>query len=121
MMEKTITERKWGSWEVLQVGERFKVKRLVIEPGHGISLQQHLHRSEHWVIVQGTAEVRIGNVTRLLTEDQGTYVPLGTIHKLINPGKIPLVIIEVQSGSYLEEDDIIRLSETSEATLILDA
>jgi mannose-6-phosphate isomerase-like protein (cupin superfamily) len=102
-------DRPWGLWEVLEVGNRFKVKRLVVNPGMSISLQRHLHRSEHWTVVEGTAIVSNGTDAKVLTENESTYIPLGGIHRLMNPGKIPLVVIEVQCGSYLEEDDIERL------------
>ena len=103
--------RPWGSYESLVVSERFQVKRIVVGPGQKLSLQKHFHRAEHWIVVQGTAEVTRGDETFSLSEDQSTYIPLGTVHRLANPGKIPLELIEVQSGSYLGEDDIVRFED----------
>jgi len=103
--------RPWGSYESLIVGERFQVKRIVVNPGQRLSLQMHHHRAEHWVVVRGTAEVVNGDETMLLTEDQSTYIPIGAKHRLSNPGKYPLELIEVQSGSYLGEDDIVRFED----------
>ncbi len=103
--------RPWGSYETLDEEHRFKVKRIIVNPGCSLSLQMHHHRAEHWVIVRGTAKITKGEETFILTEDQSTYIPLGTCHRLENPGKIPLEIIEVQSGSYLGEDDIIRYQD----------
>ena len=100
------TERPWGWYEVIDQGERFKVKNIEVKPGHRLSLQKHHHRTEHWVVVSGTAEVQLNENKQLLGENQSMYIPLGCIHRLSNPGKIPLKIIEVQSGPYLEEDDI---------------
>ena len=111
MNDLKFCERNWGSWEVLETGNRFKVKRLVVNPGESLSLQKHLHRSEHWVVVTGTASVTNGDDVSILTENSGTYIPTGVVHRLMNPGKIELVVIEVQCGSYLEEDDIIRLDD----------
>jgi len=104
--------RPWGSFETIDEGPRFKVKRIVVNPGAKLSLQKHHHRAEHWVVVRGTARITRGEETLLLEENQSTYIPLGTAHRLENPGKIPLHIIEVQSGSYLGEDDIVRLEDT---------
>lgn len=103
--------RPWGSYEGLDAGERFQVKRLVIKPGASISLQLHHHRAEHWVVVRGTARVTRGDEVFILTENQSTYIPIGVKHRLENPGTIPLEIIEVQSGSYLGEDDIVRFED----------
>jgi len=103
--------RPWGSFESLVVGERFQVKRIVVNPGQRLSLQMHHHRAEHWVVVRGTAEVVNGDEKMLLTEDQSTYIPIGAKHRLSNPGKYPLELIEVQSGSYLGEDDIVRFED----------
>jgi mannose-1-phosphate guanylyltransferase/mannose-6-phosphate isomerase len=103
--------RPWGSYESLVVGERFQVKRIVVNPGQRLSLQMHHHRAEHWVVVHGTAEVVNGDEKMLLTEDQSTYIPIGAKHRLSNPGKYPLELIEVQSGSYLGEDDIVRFED----------
>jgi mannose-1-phosphate guanylyltransferase / mannose-6-phosphate isomerase len=103
--------RPWGSYDCIESGDGFQVKRIVVNPLASLSLQKHYHRSEHWVVVRGTAEVTRGNETFLLTENQSTYIPLGTMHRLRNPGKAPLEMIEVQSGSYLGEDDIVRLDD----------
>ncbi|MDQ5767534.1 mannose-1-phosphate guanylyltransferase/mannose-6-phosphate isomerase [Thiothrix subterranea] len=103
--------RPWGTYDCIDGGERFQVKRIMVKPGAKLSLQMHHHRAEHWIVVSGTAEVRCGNNTLLLTENQSTYIPLGEVHSLSNPGKVPLEIIEVQSGSYLGEDDIVRFED----------
>lgn len=103
--------RPWGNYEPIDEGTRFQVKRLTVNPGGCLSLQMHHHRAEHWIVVSGTAEVTRGEETLLLTENQSTYIPLGTQHRLENPGRIPLEIIEVQSGSYLGEDDIQRFED----------
>jgi mannose-1-phosphate guanylyltransferase/mannose-6-phosphate isomerase len=103
--------RPWGSYDSLEAGERFQVKRIVVKPGATLSLQKHHHRAEHWVIVSGTAEVTCDDKVFLLTENQSTYIPLGSRHRLRNPGKLPLELIEVQSGAYLGEDDIVRLDD----------
>ena len=104
--------RPWGAYETLSKGDRFHVKRITVNPGASLSLQKHHHRAEHWIVVRGTAEVTIGSEVVLLHEDQSTYIPLGIKHRLANPGRIPLEIIEVQTGSYLEEDDIVRYEDT---------
>ncbi len=104
--------RPWGVYDSVDAGERFQVKRIVVKPGASLSLQMHHHRAEHWVVVSGTAEVTNGDKVSLLTENQSTYIALGEVHRLANPGKVPLEIIEVQSGSYLGEDDIVRLEDT---------
>jgi len=103
--------RPWGSYETLEEEHRFKVKRIIVNPGAALSLQMHHHRAEHWVVVRGTAKITKGEEEFVLTEDQSTYIPLGTSHSLANPGVIPLEIIEIQSGSYLGEDDIVRFSD----------
>lgn len=103
--------RPWGSYDCIDNGQRFQVKRIVVKAGEQLSLQMHHHRAEHWIVVSGTAQVRCGDKTFLLTENQSTYIPLGEIHSLANPGKVPLEIIEVQSGSYLGEDDIVRFED----------
>ncbi|HNQ76383.1 MAG TPA: cupin domain-containing protein, partial [Pseudothauera hydrothermalis] len=95
----------------IDAGERFQVKRIVVKPGGTLSLQMHHHRAEHWIVVRGTARVTRGEECFLLTENQSTYIPVGVSHRLENPGKLPLEIIEVQSGSYLGEDDIVRLAD----------
>lgn len=107
----TRVYRPWGSYEILSVGTRFQVKRIIVNSDAVLSLQLHHHRAEHWVVVSGTARVTVGEKVLLLHEDQSTYIPLGTIHRLENPGKIPLEIVEIQSGSYLGEDDIVRLED----------
>jgi mannose-1-phosphate guanylyltransferase/mannose-6-phosphate isomerase len=104
--------RPWGWYDSIDEGERFKVKRIQVNPGASLSLQKHHHRAEHWIVVKGTAEITNGDKVLLLTENQSTYIPLGEVHRLANPGTIPLEIIEVQSGSYLGEDDIIRFEDT---------
>lgn len=103
--------RPWGAYEGVDAGERFQVKRITVNPGASLSLQKHHHRAEHWIVVRGTAKVTCGDNILLLTENQSTYIPLGEVHRLENPGQIPLEIIEVQSGSYLGEDDIIRFED----------
>ena len=103
--------RPWGSYQSLDIGTRFQVKRIVVKPGGRLSLQKHFHRAEHWIVVSGTALVTVGDQERILRENESTYIPLGAVHRLENPGKIPLELIEVQSGSYLGEDDIVRLDD----------
>jgi mannose-1-phosphate guanylyltransferase / mannose-6-phosphate isomerase len=103
--------RPWGWYDGIDSGERFQVKRIQVNPGAAISLQMHHHRAEHWVVVKGTARVMRGDVVILLAENESTYIPIGTTHRLENPGKVPLEIIEVQSGSYLGEDDIVRFED----------
>ena len=103
--------RPWGSFETIDEGDRFQVKRLTINPGEALSLQMHHHRAEHWVVVRGTAKVTRGQEVFLLTENQSTYVPVGVEHRLENPGTLPLEVVEVQTGSYLEEDDIVRFED----------
>jgi mannose-1-phosphate guanylyltransferase/mannose-6-phosphate isomerase len=103
--------RPWGWYDSIDAGPRFQVKRIMVKPGASLSLQMHHHRAEHWIVVSGTAEVVNGDEVLVLTENQGTYIPLGAKHRLANPGKVPLEIIEVQSGSYLGEDDIVRFED----------
>ena len=103
--------RPWGSYQTTDRGDRFQTKRIVVKPGARLSLQKHHHRSEHWVVVSGTAEVTIGDDVRLLQENESTYIPAGTLHRLANPGKVLLHLIEVQCGPYLGEDDIVRLED----------
>jgi mannose-1-phosphate guanylyltransferase/mannose-6-phosphate isomerase len=103
--------RPWGSYDGIESGERFQVKRIVVDPGASLSLQMHYHRAEHWIVVRGTARVTRGDETFLLTENESTYIPPGTRHRLENPGKMPLELIEVQSGAYLGEDDIVRFDD----------
>jgi mannose-1-phosphate guanylyltransferase/mannose-6-phosphate isomerase len=104
--------RPWGWYDSIDTGSRFQVKRIMVHPGATLSLQMHHHRAEHWIVVSGTAEVTNGDKVLLLTENQSTYIPLGAVHRLANPGKVELEIIEVQSGSYLGEDDIVRFEDT---------
>jgi mannose-1-phosphate guanylyltransferase/mannose-6-phosphate isomerase len=103
--------RPWGSYDSLENGNRFQVKRLSVKPGAQLSLQMHHHRAEHWVVVSGTARITRGEETFILEENQSTYIPIGVRHRIENPGKIPLHVIEVQSGSYLGEDDIVRFED----------
>ena len=103
--------RPWGWFETLALADRFQVKRIVVHPGASLSLQSHHHRSEHWIVVQGTARVTVDDQVRLVTENQSVYVPLGAVHRMENPGKVPMVLIEVQTGAYLGEDDIIRYDD----------
>lgn len=103
--------RPWGSYDSVDQGGRFQVKRIKVNPGAKLSLQMHHHRAEHWVVVTGTAKVRLGDDYRLVTENESVYIPVGTLHSLENPGKVPLHLIEVQSGSYLGEDDIVRMED----------
>lgn len=103
--------RPWGWFETLALGERFQVKRIVVHPGASLSLQSHFHRAEHWIVVSGTARITVDNEVSLLTENQSIYVPLGSVHRMENPGKVPMVLIEVQTGTYLGEDDIIRYED----------
>lgn len=106
-----VVHRPWGSYDSLEAGGRFQVKRIVVKPGASLSLQKHHHRAEHWIVVSGTAEVTCDEKVFLLAENQSTYIPLGSVHRLRNPGKVPLELIEVQSGSYLGEDDIVRFDD----------
>ncbi|WP_037296207.1 mannose-1-phosphate guanylyltransferase/mannose-6-phosphate isomerase [Roseobacter sp. AzwK-3b] len=104
-------QRPWGYFETLALSDRFQVKRIVVKPGGQLSLQSHVHRAEHWIVVSGTARVTIGDEVKLMYENQSVYVPLGAVHRLENPGKVPMVLIEVQTGSYLGEDDIVRYED----------
>ncbi len=117
--------RPWGHYDSIGIEDTFQIKRIFINPGSSISLQKHFHRSEHWVVVSGTAEITRDDETFILTINQSTYIPLGTVHRLKNPGRIPLEIVEVQSGSYLGEDDIVRIEDEygreKEAGLIVPA
>jgi len=103
--------RPWGSYDSVDNGARFQVKRIIVKPGAALSLQMHYHRAEHWIVVSGTAKVTKGEETLLLSENESTYIPLGTTHRLENPGRVDLEMIEVQSGSYLGEDDIVRFED----------
>ena len=107
-------ERPWGHYETLSLGDRFQVKSIVVKPGGQLSLQSHVHRSEHWVVVEGTASVVIGKTEQLVSENQSVYIPLGETHRLANHGKVPLQLIEVQTGAYLGEDDIVRYEDIYE-------
>lgn len=106
-----IVHRPWGSYQPIDHGERYQVKRITVAPGERLSVQMHHHRAEHWIVVSGTAKVTLGDQDVLLTENQSTYIPIGVVHALENPGRIPLELIEVQSGSYLGEDDIVRFDD----------
>jgi mannose-1-phosphate guanylyltransferase / mannose-6-phosphate isomerase len=106
-----VDHRPWGWFESLAMGDRFQVKRIVVKPKGSLSLQSHNHRSEHWIVVAGTAKVTINDSVQLLTENQSVYIPLGAVHRMENPGKVPMVLIEVQTGAYLGEDDIIRYED----------
>lgn len=112
-----LIHRPWGWYEGIDKGERFQVKRIMVKPGEKLSLQMHHHRAEHWVVVSGTAKVIVENKETLFTENQSTYIPLGKPHRLNNQGKIPLHLIEVRSGTYLGEDDIVRFEDSCERTL----
>ena len=103
--------RPWGYYQDVDIAPRYRVKRIVVKPGSKLSLQKHFHRSEHWVVVKGTAEVVLGNEVRSVHENESIYIPIGSVHRLANPGKIPLELVEVQVGSYLGEDDIVRLDD----------
>jgi mannose-1-phosphate guanylyltransferase len=103
--------RPWGKYDSIDNGERYQVKRITVNPGEKLSIQMHHHRAEHWIVVSGTASVTNGEKTFLVTENESTYIPIGVIHALENPGKLPLEMIEVQSGSYLDEDDIVRFED----------
>lgn len=103
-----MDHRPWGHFQSLAMGDRFQVKRIVVKPGAALSLQSHHHRAEHWIVVEGTAKVTIEGKVQLVTENQSVYIPLGAQHRMENPGKVPMTLIEVQTGSYLGEDDIVR-------------
>jgi mannose-1-phosphate guanylyltransferase/mannose-6-phosphate isomerase len=111
-----VTHRKvarpWGWYDSIDMGERFQVKRIAVKPGASLSLQMHHHRAEHWIVVKGTAKVTNGDQIFLLEENQSTYIPIGAKHRLENPGKTDLEMIEVQTGGYLGEDDIVRFKDT---------
>jgi len=110
LIHRKVT-RSWGWYNCIDIGHRFQVKRIRVKPGASLSLQKHHHRAEHWVVVQGEAEVTCGEKVFSLLENQSTYIPVGVVHKLKNPGKVELEMIEVQTGSYFGEDDIVRLEE----------
>ena len=109
--ENRVGYRPWGTYDSIDRDKRYQVKHITVKPGGKLSVQMHHHRAEHWIIVSGTAKVLKGETEHLLTENQSIYIPIGTVHALENPGKIPLELIEVQSGSYLNEDDIIRFED----------
>ena len=104
-------KRPWGWYNVIDTGSAYKVKSILVEPGKSLSLQRHMHRSEHWVVVEGTALVEVDSKKQFVNVNQGSYVSICTMHRLSNPGKIPLKIVEVQCGAYLEEDDIERFDD----------
>ncbi len=110
-VERVTTCRPWGSYTVLENGLRYKIKKIVVNPNGKLSLQMHYHRSEHWVVVTGNAKVTIGDKESFINENESVYIPKSTMHRLENKGKIPLEIIEVQNGEYLEEDDIVRYDD----------
>ena len=107
----TKEERPWGWYDVIDEGDRYKVKSIEVNPGQKLSLQKHHHRAEHWVVVEGTAKVEVDGKETLIYENQSTYIPLGAVHRLSNPGRVPLRIVEVSSGAYLGEDDIERYED----------
>ena len=109
--EHLKVHRPWGSYQAIDHGPRFQVKRIIVKPGGRLSLQMHHHRAEHWIVVRGTARVIIGDETKMVHENESTYIPIGAKHRLENPGKIDLELIEVQTGSYLGEDDIVRIED----------
>jgi len=107
----TRVYRPWGHYEGIDAGDRFQVKHIMVNPGEKLSLQMHHHRAEHWIVISGTARVTCGELVKILSENESTYIPIGIRHRLENPGKIALHLIEVQSGSYLGEDDIVRFED----------
>ena len=109
--EHRTVYRPWGGYTHLLVGDRFQVKRLFVKPGKKLSLQKHFHRSEHWIVVRGSAQIDIDDKNFHLSENQSTYIPLGAVHRVANPGRIMLELIEIQTGSYLGEDDIVRFED----------
>ena len=112
VLHHSTVYRPWGTYQSVDSGERFQVKRIVVKPGAELSMQMHHHRAEHWIVVRGTARIHCDGTERLLHENQSTYIPPGTTHRLANPGILPLHLIEVQSGSYLGEDDIVRFEDS---------
>jgi mannose-1-phosphate guanylyltransferase/mannose-6-phosphate isomerase len=109
--EHTTIYRPWGSYTVLGQGPNYKMKKIIVNPNQRLSLQLHYHRSEHWIVISGTAKVQIGQSDQMIHENESIFVPQSTLHRLENPGKIPLEIIEIQNGRYLEEDDIVRFDD----------
>jgi mannose-1-phosphate guanylyltransferase/mannose-6-phosphate isomerase len=116
--EHRLVHRPWGHYEDIDQGDRFRVKRITVAPGAKLSLQMHHHRAEHWIVVRGTARVTCGEQVKLLTENQSIYVDIGTTHRLENPGKVPLQLIEVQTGCYLGEDDIVRFEDVYQRRVV---
>lgn len=110
-VEQRDNIRPWGHYEQLAIGARFQVKTIVVKPGGKLSLQSHFHRSEHWIVVEGSAIVTKGQEVKLLSENDSIYIPLGEVHRLENPGRVPMRLIEVQTGSYFGEDDIVRYED----------
>jgi len=110
-LKRDAEDRPWGSFETVDRGERYRVKRIVVKPGGQLSLQMHYHRAEHWIIVSGAAVVTRDDMRMLVRENEAVYIPIGMRHRIENPGKTPLCLVEVQVGSYLEEDDIVRLED----------
>ena len=110
-MSFSTTTRPWGTYTVLEEGSHYKIKRIVVNPGQKLSLQKHQHRAEHWVVIEGTAKIINGNKESILNTNESTFIPQGEKHRLENPGETPLMIIEVQTGSYLGEDDIQRFED----------
>lgn len=110
-VEEDPIQRPWGTFNILDEGPGYRIKRLEVKPGQGLGLQLHYHRSEHWIVVAGIAKVTCGDQEILLSANQSSYIPQHTIHRLENPGIVPLTLIEVQNGEYLEEDDIIRFED----------
>lgn len=111
MMEQPENIRPWGHYEQLAIGPRYQVKSIVVNPGGKLSLQSHFHRSEHWIVVEGSAIVTRGEQAKLLSENESIYIPLGEVHRLENPGRVPMRLIEVQTGTYFGEDDIVRYDD----------
>jgi mannose-6-phosphate isomerase-like protein (cupin superfamily) len=106
-----LVHRPWGHFQTIELGERYRVKRITVKPGAKLSLQKHFHRAEHWVVVNGTAAVTRDGESLLLKENESVFLPLGCVHRLENPGRIPLNLIEIQSGPYLGEDDVVRFED----------
>ena len=104
-------ERPWGTYTVLEENKNYKIKRIEVNPGQRLSLQKHHHRAEHWIVVRGTAQVTVNELVKTVHENESIYIPIGAVHRLENPGKIQLELIEVQTGSYFGEDDIIRIED----------
>ncbi len=113
--DEDLNQRPWGTFDILDEGPGYKIKRLQVKPGHGLGAQLHYHRSEHWIVVAGIVQVTCGDEQFLLSPNQSSYIPRHTIHKLYNPGVVPLTLIEVQNGEYLEDDDIIRFEGNAQS------